>query len=61
MSKKHKEIDQLDGNNSDVEDTYSEEYWEKDNMGQTYKWYLDVIKSINDSNLSKEEKEQERE
>ena len=61
MSKKHKEIDQLDGNNSDVEDTYSEEYWEKDNMGQTYKRYLDVIESINDSNLSKEEKEQERE
>ena len=27
MSKKHKQIDQLD--------TYSEEYWEKDNMGPT--------------------------
>ena len=60
-SKKHKPIDQLDGNISDVEDTYSEEYWEKDNMGQTYKRYLDVIKSINGSNPSNKEKEQKRE
>ena len=30
-------------------------------MGQTYKRYLDVIENINDSNLSKEEKEQETE
>ena len=28
-------------------------------MGQRYKHYLDVIKEINDFNLSKEEKEQE--
>ena len=33
----------------------------RDNMGQTYKRYLDVIENINDSNLSKEEKEQETE
>ena len=61
LSKKHKEIEQLDGTNSDVEDTDTEEYWERDNMGQRYKRYLDVIKDINDSNLSKEEKEQETE
>ena len=60
VSKKHKELDQLDGNNSDVEDTYSEEYWEKDNMGQTYKRYLDVIKSIYGSNLSNKEKEKKK-
>ena len=61
LSKKHKEIEQLDGTNSDVEDTDTEEYWEKDNMGQKYKHYLDVIKDIDNSNLSKEEKEQETE
>ena len=53
LSKKHKEIEQLDGSNSDVEDTDTEEYWERDNMGQRCKRYLDVIKDINDSNLSK--------
>ena len=61
LSKKHKEIKQLDGNNSDVEETYAELYWENDSMGQTYKRYLDAIQDINDSNLTKEEKDQETE
>ena len=59
--KKCKEIDQLDGTNSDVEDTDTEENWERDTMVQRYKRYLDIIKDINDSNISKEEKEQETE
>ena len=30
LSNKHKEIEQLDGNNSDVEDTYNfDQYWKK--------------------------------
>ena len=61
MVKKHKEIEQIDGSNSDSEDTYAESYWERDFMGRTYKTYLDTLENIKTSNLSLEEKQQESE
>ena len=36
ISKKHKEIEQLDGTSSDLEDPYAESYWERDYMGTVY-------------------------
>ena len=57
ISKKHKEIQQVDGNSSDLEESYAEKYWERDYMGTTYQNYLDVVEDINSLDLSYEEKQ----
>ena len=60
-SKKHKVIEQLDGNNSSDEECYAESYWERDYMGTSYQTYLDTIENIESENISKEEKSSETE
>ena len=59
ISKKHKNIEQLDGISSDIEDTYAESYWERDFLGRVYQNYLDAIQNIKSSNLSIEEQPNE--
>ena len=61
IAKKHKEIELIDGSNSDDEDNYAESYWERDFIGRTYKTYLDTLKNFKTSNQSLEEKQQESE
>lgn len=58
-SKKHKDIEQLDGISSDTEDTYAESYWERDYLGTVYQNYLDAIQNIKNSKLSIEEQHNE--
>ena len=59
VSKKHKEIEQLDGTSSDTEDVYAESYWEHDHLGTIYQRYLDAIENIESSQLSLAEKQME--
>ena len=47
MSKMHKEIEQLVGTSSDMEDTYAESYWERDQMETVYKHYLEAFQNSN--------------
>ena len=61
LAKKHKEIEQVDGSNSEYEDNYAESYWERDYMGRNYKTYIDSLENIKTSNLSIEEKHTESE
>ena len=58
-SKKHKEIEQLDGNSSDSEVIYAESYWERDYMGPEYQTYLNAIENIDNSNFSREVQQSE--
>ena len=58
-SKKHKEIEQLDGNSSDSEVIYAESYWERDYMGPEYQTYLNAIENIDNSNFSQEVQQSE--
>ena len=58
-SKKHKEIEQLDGNDSSSEEVYATNYWERDQMGAGYQRYIDVTENIESANISKEEKSNE--
>ena len=57
LSKKHKEIEQVDGSTSDTEENYAEAYWERDELSSTYQRYLDVIEDIQSSNLTTQERE----
>ena len=59
ISKKHKDIEQLDGISSDTEDTYAESYWEHDFFGTVYQNYLDAIHNIKSLKLSIEEQHNE--
>ena len=59
VSKKHKEIEQIDGNTSDTEENYAEAYWERDELSSTYQRYLDVIEDIQSSNFTVQERESE--
>ena len=36
-SKKHDAIEQLDGNDSDTEESYAQSYWEKDYISNTFR------------------------
>ena len=59
ISKKHNDIEQLDGNSSDTGDPYHESYWERDYMGTVYQNYLDTIENIESLDISIEEQQKE--
>ena len=59
ISKKYKDIEQLDGIGSDTEDTYAESYLERDYLGTVYQNYLYAIQNIKSSKLSIEEQHDE--
>ena len=61
IAKKHKKIEQIDGNSSECEDTYAESYWESDYMGTSYHSYLNAVENIKTSDISLEEKHLEYE
>ena len=61
VAKKHKGIQQVDGNSSDSEESYAGSYWESDYMGTDYQTYLDAIGDIESANISIDEKPIERE
>ena len=56
-SKKHKEIEQVDGSTPDTEENYAETYWEKDKLISTYLRYIYVIEDIQRSSLTIQERE----
>ena len=62
MAKKHANLEQVDGNDTvleDIEDDYTEHYWKTGKLGTIYQTYLDVNEIIKSSNLSEESKDDE--
>ena len=59
ISKKRKDIEQLDGTSSDTGDPYAESYWECDYMGTSYQNYLDAIQDIKSLEINFEEQQEE--
>ena len=62
MAKKHANLEQVDGNDTvleDIEDDYTEHYWKNGKLGTIYQTYLDVNEIIKSSNLSEESKDDE--
>ena len=59
ISKKRKDIEQLDGTSSDTVDPYAESYWECDYMGTSYQNYLDAIQDIKSLEINFEEQQEE--
>ena len=66
MSRKHKNMQQLDGNESLSEEPLDEEYyrtrhyWEKGRLGTAYQAYIDANELIEKSDLNKDAKEKEK-
>ena len=59
MSRKHANIEQLDGCNDISEDSkyrYSRHYWKSGYLGTTYQSFLDALDIIEESELSETEK-----
>ena len=66
MTKKHANIEQVDGNDTVLEDeddkyTETEHYWKTGRLGTIYQTFLDVNKIIDSSNLQGESKKLEKE
>ena len=63
MNKMHKEIEQLDGHSeliADEEYNRSKHYWKTGYLGTAFQSYLDAKQLIDESDLSEEDKEQEK-
>ena len=67
ISRKHKDIEQLDGSDSvsddmDVDDKYVKtlHYWEKGRLSTVFQTFLDVLDVIENSDLTEESKELEK-
>ena len=67
ISRKHKDIEQLDGSDSvsddmDVDDKYVKTlyYWEKGRLSTVFQTFLDVLDVIENSDLTEESKELEK-
>ena len=63
MKKMHKEIEQLDVHSeiiADEEYNRSEHYWKTGYLGTAFQSYLDAKQLIDESDLSEEDKEQEK-
>ena len=67
MTRKHRRIDQIDGNiaeheDSNQDDKYAEtkHYWEKGRLGSAYQAFLDANDIIDNCDISEDEKEKEK-
>ena len=63
MTRKHDAIEQLDGNATDIEDQKyagSKHYWEEGRLGSVYQTFLDAKEIIEESELDRDDKENEK-
>ena len=67
MTRKHPNIEQLDGSDSfsddlDEDDKYMKtlQYWKKGKLGTVYQTFLDVVDVIEKSHLTEESKDDEK-
>ena len=62
-SRKHKRIEQLDGNidtDEDVQYQNTKSYWDQGYLGRSFQSYIDAIEIVKESSLDNEAKEVEK-